>query len=143
MKKISLLLLILIMAMMLASCKGDEDPREEKESETEKNDDPSGGFNGEDDVLDYGGTYMNNEFVMTATVLNVSDLIEVEIISAPYENTGIFWVITSDNTAFLDANGRNIGKSDITPGDTVSITYGGQVMMSYPPKIVAYSITVE
>ncbi len=79
---------------------------------------------------------------MTATVLNISDKIEVDVIEGEYGASGIYLVITSDETAFADSNGAPIARSDIEVGDTVEIQYGGQVMMSYPPQISAKSIKV-
>ena len=82
-----------------------------------------------------------NRFDMRAVVNAVSEKIEVEVIEAEYAS-GIYWVITSDSTVFLDRNGNEIKKSDIKAGDVVEITYNGQVMMSYPPQIVALKIKV-
>ena len=81
-------------------------------------------------------------FVMKASVDSLDDRIEVTVIEAPYGNTGPFWVITSDETEFADANGNKIHREDIKQGDVVEITYGGQVMMSYPPQIAAIKIKV-
>lgn len=81
------------------------------------------------------------QFVLKATVKSVSDPhhIEVEVIESDYA-FGVYWVLTGADTVYLDASGNSITKSDIKVGDTVKITYGGQVMMSYPPQIVAYKI---
>ena len=49
--------------------------------------------------------------------------------------------ITSDSTVFCNSDGKKIKKSDLSVGDTVEIFYSGQVMMSYPPQIVAAKIT--
>ena len=88
--------------------------------------------NGEDDN-------MNKGFEMKATVVAVGEKIEVEVIESEYAS-GPFWIITSDATAFTDNDGKNIKKEDIKTGDTVIITYNGQVMMSYPPQVVALTI---
>ena len=81
------------------------------------------------------------QFVLKATVKSVSDPhhIEVEVIESDYA-FGVYWVLTGADTVYIDASGNSIAKSDIKVGDTVKITYGGQVMMSYPPQIVAYKI---
>jgi len=83
---------------------------------------------------------LDSSFSMTAKVLNVGDLIEVEVIEAPYENTGIFWVITAEQTKYFGKDGASVKREELKVGDTVKIYYGGQVMMSYPPKIVAAKI---
>ena len=84
----------------------------------------------------------SEHFVMTARVDNVLDKIEVTVIEAPYGNTGPFWVITSEQTVFLGKGGEKISREDINPGDELEITWGGQVMMSYPPQIAALKIRV-
>ena len=93
---------------------------------------------GGSDVGD-GGTV--DPFVLKATVNAVGERIEVEVIESDYA-FGPYWVITSDDTQFVGKNGGKITKQDIKAGDTVEITYNGQVMMSYPPQIVARKITV-
>lgn len=85
---------------------------------------------------------VSERFVMTASVDNVADRIEVTVIEAPYGNTGPFWVITSEETVILGKDGKKIGREDINPGDKLEITWGGQVMMSYPPQIAALKIRV-
>ena len=77
---------------------------------------------------------------MIAKIVEIADKISVEVIEGEYGASGIFWIITSDKTEFLDKDGSNISKSDFHVGDEVEIIYGGQVMMSYPPQIVAKSI---
>ena len=81
-------------------------------------------------------------FTMIATVEELGEKIAVEIIEAPYENSGIFLVITSPDTVYLDSENNEISRTDIAVGDKVEIIYGGQVMMSYPAQIVAYQIRV-
>jgi hypothetical protein len=66
------------------------------------------------------------------------DRLEVEVIESDYA-FGIYIVHTS-NAAFINAEGEAISPSDIQVGDTVEITYSGQVMMSYPPQIVALKV---
>ena len=150
MRKLSIILVILIAAMLLFSCREEdsaskEDDKDEVEESDKGADGTHGGFNGEDDIIDYGAKSMDgrDSFTMTAKVTDVTDdVIEVEIISAPYENTGTFWVRTSPETKFYSKDGE-ISRSDIKVGDTVKIIYSGQVMLSYPPQIVAHSVTVE
>jgi hypothetical protein len=76
---------------------------------------------------------------MLARVKSLEEKIEVEVISAKYAS-GIYWVLTSPATRILDEKGNIIKKADLKVGDTVKIIYNGQVMMSYPPQIVALDI---
>ncbi len=128
MKKIPLILLLIIASLLLSSCRDDGNEKDDG-----------------DNTPNYGDENMNNEgqYTMIATVMGVSDVIEVEVISAPYDNTGVFWVLTSPETTYRTSDGRVISRSDIKVGDRVSVTYGGQVMMSLPPRISAYTVTVE
>ena len=80
-----------------------------------------------------------DRFVMTATVLDIGDKIEVEVLESEYAS-GIYLVITSDETVFLDECGAPIGRGELKAGDTVRIVYGGQVMLSLPPQIIATEI---
>ena len=87
-----------------------------------------------------GGNALGEKFVLKAVVKNTDTKgqLEVEVIESDYAE-GIYWVHTSD-AKFVDAEGKSISVNDVNVGDTVKITYGGQVMMSYPPQIVAYKI---
>ena len=80
-----------------------------------------------------------NSFSMKAEVTSLGEKIEVNVTEAEYAS-GIYWIITSENTEFLDKSGKKISKEDIKVGDTVYITYNGQIMMSYPPQVAALSI---
>ena len=81
------------------------------------------------------------DFVMTARITAIGERIEVDVSEGPYDASGPYWVITSDSTAYRKENGEAIARADLSVGDTVEIVYGGQVMMSYPPQIVATQIT--
>ncbi len=76
-------------------------------------------------------------FTMTATVTAIGDKIEVNVSEGPYGAEGPYWVITGEATSYFDKNGNAIGRKALAVGDTVEITYSGQVMMSYPPQIAA------
>ncbi|MBO7292446.1 MAG: hypothetical protein J6V07_00760 [Clostridia bacterium] len=112
MKKYMHLLLALLCLPLLFSCQGETTP-----------------------------TGTEGDFKMTATVVAIGEKIEVEVISGPYDASGPYWVITGEDTHYRDRNGNKIGRDDLAVGDRVEITYGGQVMMSYPPQIVATTIT--
>lgn len=81
-------------------------------------------------------------FFLKGKVLAIDEHIEVEVIESDYAY-GVYWVLVSDATVYEDASGESVSKDAITVGDTVEIAYGGQVMMSYPPKIVAARIRLS
>ena len=81
-------------------------------------------------------------FVLKAIVQSINEKIEVEVIESDYA-FGPYWVITSEQTDFEGRDGMKISRDEINVGDTVEITYSGQVMMSYPPQIVAHKIVVK
>lgn len=87
-----------------------------------------------------GGSKTKRDGVkMTARVTAVGERIEVEVIESEY-TSGPYFIITDSDTEYLGKNGERIARSAIKVGDTVEITYSGQVMLSYPPQVVAYSI---
>lgn len=77
---------------------------------------------------------------MTAEVVFVGEKLEVNVIEGEYGASGPYWVITSPETVIIDSSGRRISKLNV--GDKIEIIYSGQVMMSYPPQIVAKKITL-
>ncbi len=83
----------------------------------------------------------DGSFKMTATVTALGEKLEVEVIEAEYAE-GKYLVITSNESEFYDADGKEISLSDLTVGDKIEIRYGGQVMMSLPPQILAARITI-
>ncbi len=119
MKKILISITLLLAALLLCAC---------------------GTENNEGDGDSTEGT-PDSSVKMTATVTAIDEKIEVNVIESDYAS-GIYWVITSSETAFFDADGKEIKKADLAIGDTVEILYSGQVMMSLPPQIVAARITV-
>ena len=78
---------------------------------------------------------------MTAKITGIDDRITVEVLESEY-TSGTHWVITSGATEYYDENGGKISRSDLKENDTVEIFYSGQVMMSYPPQIVAAKIQI-
>lgn len=112
MKKLSLLAFVLLLPLILACCDGREDDMNNSN---------------------------NDAFWMKCTVVAVGEKIEVDVIEAEYAS-GPFWIITSDKTVFLNSSDKEITRESINAGDTVIITYNGQVMMSYPPQVVAHTV---
>lgn len=78
---------------------------------------------------------------MTGEILAIGEKIEVNVIEGEYGASGTYWLIVSGDTKYYDAAGNGISLADLSIGDRVEIVYGGQVMMSYPPQIVARKIT--
>ena len=84
---------------------------------------------------------LDDRFTMKATVTSVGEHIEVTVTESEY-TSGVHWVLTADRTEYLDKDGARITRADIRPGASVEIAYSGQVMMSYPPQIVAARIRI-
>ena len=81
------------------------------------------------------------EFTMRAEITEVMEgELLVEVISAPHGNSGPFFVIAPAETPVLDKDGEKSSVTSLEVGNIIDITYGGQVMMSYPPKIAAIRI---
>jgi hypothetical protein len=88
------------------------------------------------------GEEMNTKFELFATVEEVVEHhIEVEIYDSDYA-FGTYWVLTGKETEYFDRDGNTITRDDLKSGDKIKISYGGQVMMSMPPQIVAGKIEV-
>ena len=109
-KKIYCLLLVLC-ALLLAACNG----------------------GGEEAVM------QNADFKMIATITEIDEKIAVNVTEAEYAE-GPFLIITGEGTTYVDQNGSPIARTDLRVGDEIEIFYGGQVMMSYPPQVVAARI---
>ena len=82
------------------------------------------------------------KFSMLAEIENLDTPFQVDVIRAEYAS-GPYWIVTSPQTEYEDKNGNRITKSDLCVGDTVEIYYNGQVMMSFPPQVVAHKIVKQ
>lgn len=81
-------------------------------------------------------------FTLVAIVKAVNaDTVEAEVVESDYA-FGIYWVRTGEQTVYTSSDGSPATLGDLKEGDRVKITYSGQVMMSYPPQIVAWSIEI-
>lgn len=142
MKKLFFELTIILLALLVAGCTSSSDYTDDRSpegtsetgsdlsEENSKTPDESGAPSS--DKSD--GTVMN-EYILKATVCSVGDVLTVEVIESDYA-FGTYIVLISDSTVYESATGDTLSLTDISIGDTVEITYGGQVMMSYPPQIV-------
>ena len=83
-----------------------------------------------------------NTFKLVGIIQNIGDKIEVEVVSSEYAS-GIYLVITGENTKYYNEEEKEIEKTNLSVGDKIQIIYGGQVMMSYPPQIVAKKIVLK
>ena len=79
---------------------------------------------------------------MVAEIVGIGEKIEVEVIEGEHGASGTYWVIVGEDTVFEDSDGSRISLASLQVGDHIKITYSGQVMMSYPPQIVAKKITI-
>ena len=125
-KKILAIALAMIM-IMLTGCVG-EIPDADLGGET-------GGDTGD-------GQNRTDGYTLKAIVKEVNkDHIAVEVIESDIA-FGIYWIRTGIQTVYTSANGGFITRDDIKAGQTVKIVYSGQMMMSYPPQVVDWSISV-
>ena len=87
------------------------------------------------------GAQTEGAYSMIGRVTELGDkiLIEAEESEIAF---GPYLVITSGSTVYTDGEGKPLRRTDLAVGQRVKITYSGQVMLSYPPQIVAHSITV-
>ncbi len=92
---------------------------------------------GNGDTEDAAG---GNSVKMTAEVTAVGDRLHVNVIESEYA-FGEYVVNVGSQTKYFGKDGSSADLYDIKVGDTVEILYSGQVMMSYPPQIVALKIT--
>ena len=129
MKKTLLTILLFILTVSIASCLSSCNMSDSE------NDDDSTDKNGDEDRP-------GSDFKMTAVITELNDKIAVDVIESEY-TSGIHWVNISEFTEFYAKDGSKITRGDLKVGDTVEILYSGQVMMSYPPQIVAARFTVK
>ena len=76
---------------------------------------------------------------MTARITALGERIAVEVIESPY-TFGPHLVHTPPETLYRSSDGEAIDRTALAVGDVVEISYSGQVMLSYPPQIVAVEI---
>lgn len=122
---------------MAKSVRGESESQEGKESSAEKQTQ----VRENDENKEKEENEIKNEFILTGIVKAKGEHLEIEVINSDYA-FGIYWVLTFDETEFLNKSGEKITKNDISIGDMVEITYGGQTMLSYPPQIVAQRVKI-
>lgn len=83
---------------------------------------------------------LNEGYILRGVVRNIDDKIEIDITEGEYAE-GIYLVIYS-SAKFVRKNGEVASISDLSVGDEIEVTYGGQVMMSYPPQVAASMIRI-
>lgn len=79
---------------------------------------------------------------MVAEIVAIGEKLEVEVIEGEYGASGIYWVNVGDDTIYETEGGEKISADSLKIGDRIEIIYNGQVMMSYPPQIVARKIVI-
>lgn len=82
------------------------------------------------------------EFTMVAEIVRIEDKIEVTVTESPVAS-GTYLVITGEDTVYENKKGKRISREELSVGDSILISYSGQVMMSMPPQIVALSIQLQ
>lgn len=81
------------------------------------------------------------EVTMIAEIEKIGEKIEVTVTESEY-TSGVHLVIVNEKTQYVDKDGNKISKDMLAPGQIIEILYSGQVMLSYPPQIVAKRITI-
>lgn len=79
---------------------------------------------------------------MLARVEGLGEKIEVSVLESEY-TSGPHLVIISDKTKIYSKDGKKVTRGVISVGNTLEIIYSGQVMLSYPPQIVAHTIFIK
>ena len=152
MRRLYKLMALFLVASLVSGCAYVKDNASSSEGSFEdgsKNDSFLGGILAGNDEKDGSGADSEGEselkydVKMTASIKAINEKIEVEVIEGDYGASGIYWVLTNENTDFTAKDGSVISKADLKVGDVIEIGYGGQVMMSYPPQIVAVKIAVK
>ena len=96
----------------------------------------------DEDLNEATSKMQKDEFVMLARVSSKENHLAIEVIESKYA-TGTYWVVTSSDTLYYDAQGSLLSYDDIDVGDTVLVAYTGQVMLSLPPQIIALTIVKQ
>ena len=86
-----------------------------------------------------GGRCGDIRVKMTAEILGVDGELLVRVVESEY-TFGEHIVLLSEDTVYLDSHGGKISREELRVGDRVEIFCNGQVMMSYPAKIVGIKI---
>ena len=79
---------------------------------------------------------------ITGVVTAVDERIYVEVDPTDF-TSGPYNVIVNDDTGFVYENGTKAELDDVKVGQRVEIAFGGQVMLSYPPQIVARKVIIK
>ena len=118
MKKRYILLGLFALALFLGGCETKSDNRDQN---------------------DLPASAETNTVTMEATVTEVGERLLVEVTKSEY-TCGPHVVLINDGTVIEDTNGNAISSESLQVGDKLTILYSGQVMLSYPPQIVALHI---
>ena len=140
-KILSAILILALALMVMASCSPVENDKSEDGEHNAQSSTPNGGGNNiEEDEREAPAP--ENNFYLAGKVTGISDRIEIDVTDGEYAY-GVYWILVSGETEILDANGNTISLDGIKIGDTVEVTYGGQVMMSYPPQVSAIKVKLR
>lgn len=84
----------------------------------------------------------NANITMLAEIIEISDTILVDVKESDIA-FGVYTLIPAESVKYFSCDGSKIAKNDLKVGDLIEVKYSGQVMLSIPPQVVAYSITVK
>lgn len=90
-----------------------------------------------------GSARAADEYKLLAVVNAITDAeLEVTVADNDGVHFGEYRILTSSATRYYAQDGVKIDRSAVEVGDTIEVTYNGQVMRSFPPQVVATSVTI-
>ena len=127
-KKVLALILAMII-VFITGCGANENPSDKNDKENaniETEEDTGNNDESEIEERNADGSYFYKGKI---TSLSSDRHIEMEIIDSQVA-FGIYWVLVSSQTKFVDNNGKEISRNDLKVGDIIEVAFSGQVMMS-------------
>lgn len=138
-KKILALALAVIM-LLVTGCQSDDQGKNNNHDDNGNHsidNNQSNNGNEQEENIDKSNGYVFKGIIKS---LDNQKHIEMDIVDSDVA-FGIYWVLVGNQTDFVDKNGITITRNDLKVGDTIEVTFSGQVMMSFPPQISAWTIT--
>ena len=136
-KRFLVLILAVLMLFATACNKTDSTPDKGDGSNWDATNKENGGLKNSSISLNEGEVVFRGK----VTSINKKE-IQMEILDIEIA-FGIYRVLYNSETPFFGLDGQQITLSDIEIGDVIEVVFSGQVMMSYPPQIVAVKIAVK
>ena len=84
----------------------------------------------------------NADVTMVAEILEINNNILVDVKESDIA-FGTYILIPAETVTYFSKDGSKITIKELKVGDVIEVKYSGQVMLSIPPQVVAYIITVK